>query len=69
MVVDSEDEAREILDAEYPDAYFLDEYQPVNSRHEKMLVWENEEQSQNDDGSNAVAEIRREITPTQNDEN
>lgn len=60
-VVDSDEEAREILLAEYPQAYFLDDYQPVNSRHERMLVWETEEDSDNDDGANAVASIRREI--------
>jgi hypothetical protein len=60
-VVDTEDEAVEILESEYPDCYILDEWQKVNSRHERKLVWAAESDSENDDGANAIASIRREI--------
>lgn len=62
--VESEDMAREILETEYPDAIFGDwEYnEPENQR---MLVWENEEIAGEpgigDDGSHAIAVIRRQI--------
>ena len=57
---ESEEQAIETLEKEYPDAVFGDwEY---NERtHQRMLVWENEEiagePGTGDDGSHAVAEI------------
>lgn len=59
--VDSEDEAREILGVQYPDAVYCDEWQPVNERYERRLVWSDESAADNDNGAKAVALIRREI--------
>ena len=59
-VVDSEEDAKEILLKEYPDAVFC-EWQYNTRDHQRMLVWENEEiagvPGDGDDGSHAIAEI------------
>jgi len=65
--VDNEDEAREILEKEYPDAVFCDQWElhhhAPDDGHEvmRLLVWENEEiagePGTGDDGSHAIAEI------------
>lgn len=57
---DSEEEAVEILEKEFPDAFFGSwEYNEPSKQ--RMLVWENEEiageSGSGDDGSHAVAEI------------
>lgn len=54
--VANEDEAREILDAQYPEAEYAD-WQQSGYAPERMLVWEDSDAADNDDGANAVAEI------------
>lgn len=57
---ESEEEAREIIENEYPEAVFC-EWQWNDPARQRMLVWENEEiagvPGNGDDGSHAVAEI------------
>lgn len=58
--VDSEEEAIEILEKQYPEAVFCDwEYNDPSKQ--RMLAWENEEiagePGTGDDGSHAIAEI------------
>lgn len=64
--VENEDEAREILEREYPDVVFCDQWELhhcASDDHEvmRLLVWENEEiagePGSGDDGSHAIAEI------------
>lgn len=54
--VSGEDRAREILDSKYPDAEYGD-WEQSGDAPARMLVWEDRESSQNDDGANAVAEV------------
>ena len=58
--VESEEEAIEILEKQYPDAVFGD-WEYNEKAHQRMLVWENEEiagePGTGDDGSHAIAEI------------
>jgi len=63
--VENEAEARSILDAEYPDAVYHDEWEPESPGTERLLVWENDDDAGplgfGDGGQNAVASIVREI--------
>ena len=54
--VENEDEARESLDGEYSEAEYGD-WEQNGDAPERMLVWEDAESAENDDGANAVAEI------------
>jgi len=54
--VANEDEAREILDAQYPAAEYGD-WQQSGYAPERMLVWVDSDAADLDDGANAVAEI------------
>lgn len=53
--VSNEDEARQIIDKQYPDAFY-GECEALGYC-DRTLVWENEQESQNNDGSNAICEI------------
>jgi hypothetical protein len=53
--VSDEDGAREIIDNQYPDAFY-GEWEQADCCS-RMLVWETELDSINDDGSNAICEI------------
>jgi hypothetical protein len=58
----SEEEAIEILTEEYPEMVTCEnEWEPNNAdgSEERLLVWRSEEESENDGGQNAVAEIIR----------
>ena len=57
---DSEDEARTILDSQYPDAVYCDQWDADGPGHERLLVWASEEDSIDDAGQRSVAEIVRE---------
>lgn len=62
--VETEEEAMEILSAEYPEMVTCENgWEPDNAdgTRERLLVWENEEESENDGGQNAVAEIVRKV--------
>jgi len=54
-------DAMDAIRADYPDAVFFDEsgFEIVvgNSDAARILVWETEEESINDDGESAIAEI------------
>ena len=63
--VENEEEAREIIEKQYPDAVYGDCWEPRGWKGEieleRLLIWENEEiagePGTGDDGSHAVAEI------------
>lgn len=58
--VENEDQARDILEAKYPDAVFGD-WEYNEPERQRMLVWENGEiagePGTGDDGSHAIAAI------------
>lgn len=62
-VYDSEeDDFYSVIEADYPDAEYGDwEQVSLDGKLERMLVWENEEDSEDDDGSNAVASVHRQL--------
>lgn len=69
--VDSEDKARKIIEEDYPDAVYGDDWELGGWDGEtpiyRLLVWENEEIAGEpgcgDDGSHAIAEIIRGADP------
>lgn len=60
--IDGEDEARAILDTEYPHVVYGD-WELINEGRDRLLVWSCDEMAGSkgcgDDGSHAVAEIVR----------
>jgi len=55
--VENEDAAKDIIEAEYPDAVYGDDWEQINEYRRRLLVWENEDAAEEDDGSHAIAEI------------
>ncbi|MDD4985745.1 MAG: hypothetical protein PHQ43_08155 [Dehalococcoidales bacterium] len=59
--VNDEEDARRILDQEYPNAVYGEREEDIYGERFRILVWQNEEDAgepgTGDDGSNAIAEI------------
>lgn len=57
------EDAKFIIESEYPDAVFAEQWDSGGPGRERLLIWENEEDAgepgQGDDGSKAIAEIIR----------